>query len=137
VERNLTPSELEQTGNPVDRAPQLVNLSEMTVAKDGNVFAVTRPDGSLPVGEEHPLGVYADDCRVLSGHELRVGGVRPLLLVRSESSGAEVVHELTNPPLTFDGGRVLDLQTLRIRLERTLDAAGAMHERIAVHSYAL
>ena len=121
MEANPIPSEPE---HPVE-APQLVNLSETTVAKDGNVFAVTLPDGSLPIGEDHPLGVYSDDCRVLSGHELRIGGARPLLLVRSESSGASVVHELTNPPLELDGGRTLPLQTLRVRLERTLDGAGA------------
>jgi glycogen debranching enzyme len=123
--------------DPVLEAPHLVNLSETTVAKDGNVFSVTMHDGSLPVGEDHPLGVYADDCRVLSGHELRIGGVRPLLLVTSESSGAAVVHELTNPPLALDDGRVLPLQTLRVRLERTLDSAGGMTERVVVHSYSL
>jgi glycogen debranching enzyme len=120
----------------ISEAPHLVNLSETTVAKEGNVFSVTLHDGSLPVGEDHPLGVYADDCRMLSGHELRIGGARPRLLVTSESTGAAVVHELTNPPLALGVGRVLPLQTLRIRIERTLDGAGAMDERIVVHSYA-
>ena len=32
---------------------------------------------------------------------------------------------------------MLPLQTLRIRLERTVDQAGAMTERVTVHSYAL
>ena len=122
---------------PVSEAPHVVNLDETTVAKDGNVFSVTLHDGSLPLGGDHPLGVYADDCRVLRGHELRIAGVTPRLLVTSESSGAAVVHELTNPPLALADGGTLPLQTLRIRLERRLDGAGAMSERVIVHSYAL
>lgn len=77
----------------ISEAPHLVNLSETTVAKEGNVFSVTLHDGSLPFGEDHPLGVYADDCRVLSGHELRIGGSTPRLLVTSEPTGAAVVHD--------------------------------------------
>ena len=59
----------------------LVNLAEMTVLKDGNVFSVTRRDGSLPVDSPHPLGIYMDDCRFLSGHELTLAGERLRLLV--------------------------------------------------------
>ena len=44
---------------------------------------VSRRDGSLPVGSPHPLGLYRDDCRFLSGHELCVNSVRPRLLVAS------------------------------------------------------
>ena len=61
----------------------LVNLAETIVIKQENAFAVCRRDGSLPVSEPHPLGVYSDDCRFLSGHELLVNGVRPRLLVAS------------------------------------------------------
>ena len=48
-----------------------------------NVFVVCRRDGSLPVGASHPLGLYRDDCRFLSGHELCVNRVRPRLLISS------------------------------------------------------
>ena len=40
------------------------------------------------VGDEHPLGLYRDDCRFLSGHELRIAGVSPRLLVTSAITGA-------------------------------------------------
>ena len=135
TEPALQASDSERTG--IEEAPHLVNLSETTVIKDGNVFGVTARDGSLPIGEDHPLGVYRDDCRVLSGHVLRVSGVRPRLLVTSETTGSSAIHELTNPPLTLPDGRVLPLQTLRIRLERGVDALGGMSERITLHSYAL
>jgi hypothetical protein len=96
----------------------LVNLAETIVIKEENVFAVSQRDGSLPVGARHPLGVYSDDCRFLSGHELRVNGVRPRLLVASAVLGSESVHELTNPALPLPGGRVLPLQSIQLRLER-------------------
>jgi hypothetical protein len=48
----------------------LENLAETTVVKDENVFVICRRDGSLPVSEPHPLGLYLDDCRHLTGHEL-------------------------------------------------------------------
>ena len=74
-------------------APHMVNLSESVVLKAGNVFAVTRRDGSLPVSGSHPLGLYRDDCRFLRAHELRVGGARPRLLVASGVAGAASTFE--------------------------------------------
>ena len=114
----------------------LVNLAEMMVLKDGNVFSVTCRDGSLPVDSPHPLGIYMDDCRFLSGHELTLAGERLRLLVTTGAGGGAVSHELTNPQLRLPDGRELPLQTVGVRLERRLDAGGAVHERVRVHSYA-
>ena len=86
--------------------------------KAGNVFAVTRRDGSLP--PDGPLGVYADDCRFLSRHELRVAGAQPRLLVASAQTGSAAVHELTNPALPGASA-----PALRIRVERRLDGDGS------------
>jgi glycogen debranching enzyme len=116
-------------------ATELVNLAETIVIKEENVFVVCRRDGSLPVGAAHPLGVYADDCRFLSGHELSVNGVRPRLLVASAAPGSESVHELTNPPLPLPGGRVLPLQSLRLRLERRVAGEREIEETLLVRSY--
>jgi glycogen debranching enzyme len=118
---------------PAAGAP--VDLAETVVVKAENVFAVTRRDGSIPVGEPHPLGVYRDDCRHLSAHSLRLGGARPRLLVASAASGSEAVHELTNPALTLPEGTVLPLQTLRLRLERRLCADDRFEETLVVQSY--
>src|SRR5829696_2445083 len=126
-------------GHPQDAAEPAagapVDLAETIVVKAENVFAVTRRDGSIPVGEPHPLGVYRDDCRHLSAHSLRLGGARPRLLVASAASGSEAVHELTNPALTLPDGTVLPLQTLRLRLERRLCADDRFEETLVVQSY--
>ena len=88
-----------------------------------------------PSATPHPLGLYRDDCRFLSGHELCVNRVRPRLLVASAASGSESVHELTNPALPLPGGRVLPLQSLQLRLERRIVADDEVEETLLVHSY--
>jgi glycogen debranching enzyme len=112
-----------------------INLAGTIVIKDENVFVVCGRDGSLPIDAPHPLGIYADDCRFVSGHELRVNGVRPRLLVASAAPGSESVHELTNPALPLAGGRVLPLQSLQLRLERCVSGECELEEKLLVHSY--
>jgi glycogen debranching enzyme len=135
-----TPSQAHVSGGLPEEAgdaatPKLVNLSQTTVLKAGNVFAVTGRDGSLAMQPGHPLGVFRDDCRFVSGHELRLAGVRPELLVAASPRGFEATHELTNPPLRLPGGRVLALQALQVRFERRLEDPGTMLERIELRSY--
>ena len=106
-----------------------VDLTHSVVLKVGNAFIVSEPDGEMPLGDDHALGVYRDEARFLLGHELRVAGERPRLLVVSAPTGAWSVHELTNPDLELLGGRRLALQTLQVRVERRWldegDARGA------------
>jgi glycogen debranching enzyme len=112
-----------------------VDLTHTVVLKTGNAFLVSRPDGEIPLDGPHALGLYRDDGRFLLGHELRVGGVRPRLLVVSAPTGLRSVHELTNPDLRLPGGRELPLQTLQIRLDRRLLDDSTLQERIHVHLY--
>jgi len=111
------------------------NLANTIVLKAGNAFLVSLPDSDVPLDDEHPLGLYRDDCRFLSGHELRIAGVSPRLLVASSVTGAAAVHELTNPELELPGGRPLALQTLQLRVDRTLQDERTMLERVHVHLY--
>ncbi|MGZ6300093.1 MAG: glycogen debranching N-terminal domain-containing protein, partial [Candidatus Limnocylindria bacterium] len=46
------------------------SLAESIVLKEGDVYLVSARDGSVPLRGEHPLGLYREDCRYLSGHEL-------------------------------------------------------------------
>jgi glycogen debranching enzyme len=114
---------------------ELVNLSETTVVKAGNCFCVALRDGRLPVAEDNPLGVYLDDCRYLCGHELRLAGLTPRLLVASDAAGTGAVFEFTNPDLVLTDGGVLPLQSLRLRVERRMLSNG-MLERVTVRSHA-
>jgi len=114
----------------------VVNLADAFVLKAGAVFLVSLRDGTIPARGDHPLGLYLNDCRHLSAHELRVGGATPRLLISTETTGAEGVHELTNPDLVLGDGGILPLQTLRIRLELRIDPAGRLEERVVVDLHA-
>jgi glycogen debranching enzyme len=111
------------------------DLTGAFVLKEGAAFLVSLQDGTVPVGGTHPLGLYLDDCRHLSGHELRIAGAEPRLLVASAATGAESAHELTNPDLLLPGGEAVPLQTLRIRVDRRLTPDGCLEERVGVHLY--
>ena len=113
----------------------LGNLADTIVIKDGNVFLVTMRDGRLPAGVEHPLGLWFRDCRFLSVLELRICDQLPRLLTASDAAGTQAVHELTNPDLELAGGELLPGESLRLRVERTAEAEGALRQRIAVRSY--
>jgi glycogen debranching enzyme len=113
----------------------LANLADTIVIKDGNVFMVTLPDGRLPAGVEHPLGLWFRDCRFLSVHELQICGRPPRLLTSTDAAGTVAVHELTNPDLDLASGERLPAERLRIRIERRADASGALRQRIGVRSY--
>ena len=123
---------LTRMGSPLGA---LANLAETIVIKDGNVFLVTLRDGRLPADVPHPLGLWFRDCRYLCAHELRIGGELPRLLTATDAAGSEAVHELTNPDLALGDGTELPSESLRIRVERTADATGALRERITVRSY--
>jgi glycogen debranching enzyme len=105
-------------------ADRPIDLSEATVVKAGNAFCVALRDGRLPLGTSHPLGLYLDECRFLSGHELLLDGRPPRPLAASDAEGAAAGFELANPELT-----------LTVRLERRMLPAG-MVERVVLRSHA-
>jgi glycogen debranching enzyme len=111
------------------------NLAETIVIKDGNVFMVTLRDGRLPAGVKHPLGLWFQDCRFLTTHEVRIGGELPRLLTATDAEGTVSVHELTNPDLVLGGGERLPAESLRIRVERRAEAGGAVRQTIGVRRY--
>ena len=113
----------------------LGNLADTIVIKDGNVFLVSLRDGRLPADAEHPLGLWFRDCRFLCVHELRICGQLPRLLTATDAAGTQAVHELTNPDLELSDASDLPGESLRLRVERTVQATGALRQRIAVRSY--
>jgi glycogen debranching enzyme len=113
----------------------LLNLAESTVVKGLTAFCVALRDGSLPLDGDHPLGLYREDCRHLSGHELRVGGEPLRLLVSDDVAGTIAVFELTNNDVVLPGGALLAMQSLRARVERRIDG-NDMIETITLQSHA-
>jgi glycogen debranching enzyme len=113
------------------------DVTDTLVVKAGNLFAITPRDGGLPAGVPHALGLFRDDTRYLSVHELRVDGARLRLLAASDDAGDTAAHELMNPELRRPDGRQHAPQTLRVRLARQVRDDRLLEERVALQSYAL
>jgi glycogen debranching enzyme len=101
----------------------VADLTDAIVLKAGNAFLVTTPSGDAPLAGAHAFGLYRDDCRFISGHELSVGGERPRLLVASDRTGTTAVHELTSG------------EALRVHVDRTLADDGTLRERVHLRRY--
>ena len=110
------------------------DINESVVIKEDNLFLVCGNDGVIPLQGPHPLGLYYNDCRFLSGREMTVFGHTPRLLVCTASSGRGAVHEMTNAELEVGHGRVVPPQSIQVRVEREL-RAGGLDERITLISY--
>ena len=105
------------------------------VLKDGNVFLISLRDGRLLPDGTQALGLWFRDCRFLCAHELLICGEPPRLLTATDAEGTRAVHELTNPELELASGRRLPAESLRIRVERRVEAAGALRQRISIRSH--
>ena len=44
------------------------NVAEALVIKNGNLFFLSEPDGTVPLGQGHGFGLYYHDCRFLNGY---------------------------------------------------------------------
>src|SRR5262249_39454858 len=57
------------------------SIADAVVVKNENIFFLTGPDGTVPLGGNHGFGLYYHDCRYLSGYDLKLAGAKPLCLV--------------------------------------------------------
>ncbi len=116
-----------------------VSLHEMRprVLKRDDTFAVLDRNGDALPAAGGPEGLYHRDTRHLSRLELRLAGVKPLLLSSSVSDdGAVLTCDLTNPDTAGDGRRPeLERDQLHLRRSKFLRDATCF-ERITVRSYA-
>jgi len=112
-------------------------ISTGVVLKDGDVFLLTRPSGSVPMKGPHGFGLYHHDCRFLDGYVLRIDGKVPIALTSTSADGFKGIFELTNPELPRPGGPTLDKHEIAIRWDRLLEGHRLMlHEVIRVRNFA-
>jgi glycogen debranching enzyme len=101
----------------------------------GDTFAVFDRYGDIqPIGSGQQ-GIFHEETRYLSRLELRIGGLRPLLLsstIREDNVLFGV--DLTNPDLELPSGNHLARGTIHIYRTKFL-ADGACFERITVHNF--
>lgn len=111
------------------------NVTE--VLKEGRIFLTSLPSGEIPGDNpgDNPgeLGLYYQDTRFLSGHEITLSGTKPLLLSGGTRDSHFAQIELANRELITGGGRVLPLHTLHLRVSRVL--RDAFHQRLRLLNF--
>ncbi|MGN6393806.1 MAG: amylo-alpha-1,6-glucosidase [Gemmatimonadales bacterium] len=110
-------------------------IADAVVLKDGDLFLVTEPDGRLPPGTGHGLGLYYKDCRFLRTYELRLNGTLPTALGATASAGDRGYIQLTNPELEHPGAP-LPRDTISIEWARTIDGeALSLVDVLTLHNW--
>lgn len=106
------------------------------VLMSGDTFAVFDRSGDIqPVGVGQQ-GIFYKESRHLSRFELRICGVRPLLLSSTiREDNVVFAIDLTNPDLMLSSGIYLPHGTLHIYRTKFL-TEGVVHDRIRLHNYA-
>lgn len=138
--RVMSPAERERTEYVLRETPALTpGIADAVIIKDQNLYFLSKNDGSVPLGEEHALGLYYHDCRFLNGYELRLAGVRPEALVSTGARGYMALFELTNPDMRSDDGeRLIRKEEVGIRWERILDDSSlALHDQISFRNFSV
>lgn len=72
-------------------------IADAIVLKAGDLFLISEPDGRLPAGSGHGLGLYYHDCRFLRTYEFQVGGSLPVALGADVAPGDRGSIQLTDP----------------------------------------
>jgi glycogen debranching enzyme len=112
------------------------SITHAIIIKQGDLYFVTEPDGSLPLETGHGFGLYYHDCRFLNGYELRMAGLRPHVLVRNAASDDSAILGLANPEIKC-GRRTISKQRIEIRWSRVLSSERlALFDTITFKSFA-
>jgi glycogen debranching enzyme len=110
-------------------------ISDAIVIKDEGIFFLSNPDGAVPLEKGHGLGLYYNDCRYLSGYEIRLLEARPEALAASGADGFRSVFQLTNPGIGRNE-ETLERQKLGIRWRHVLDAGtNSLRDELMIENY--
>jgi glycogen debranching enzyme len=111
----------------------VVDIRDVQVIKDDRTFLVTDQFGDIPEGNTAALGLYHHDTRFLSGLELVVNDVKPLLLHSSTERNYSQIVELTYPFESIDHEGVHRKENVSVQRHRVL--SGSLFERIRVRNF--
>lgn len=113
-------------------------ISDAIIIKDGPIFLLVDPDGNIPVGDGHGLGLYYRDCRYLNGYEMLIADSHAQPLVGTATPGFKAVFELTNPDFQTRDGVTVQKESIGIRWERMIDSErSALRDVITFQSFAV
>ena len=117
--------------------PSVHSIAQAVVIKDRDLFFLCNPDGEVPAGRAHGLGLYYHDCRFLDEYTLRVAGASFEPLAATAERGFQAIIQLSNPEIRMPDGGVLRKQVIGVKWKRTLDGnAGALYDLFTFQSFA-
>lgn len=118
------------TGAQAPEVARATDLAGVLVLKHDDTFLLTDARGDIE-RDHRGLGLYCGDTRFLSLYELRVNGVRPVVLRTGNAVGYHSTLQLTNPDLVE---RVADADGSEIVLRR--HSLGIVRERLVADGFA-
>jgi hypothetical protein len=98
------------------------SITDAVIIKNRNIYFLSRQDGSVPLTEHHSFGLYCDDCRYLSGYQLKMGDGQARVLVADASQGLSAVYQFTNPEIEEDGQTHARMDEVNVTWRRHIDA---------------
>lgn len=96
------------------------SIADAVVAKDGNLFFLSEPNGNVPMLRGHGFGLYYHDCRFVNGYVLRIAGTGFDQLGASSREGYTTVFELSNPDIKRPGGHTVHKESVGLNWKRTV-----------------
>lgn len=119
---------------PQGEARAIQDIRDALIIRENTVFLLTDTDGSIPIGNISGLGLYHKDTRYLSGWDLSLIGVDPIVLQSTAELGFAMEQVMTNPELINKRGDLLPSGSMEIRRQRTLD--GCLVETVTLTNFA-
>jgi len=118
------------------RPSETSGLADAIVIKDADLFFLTEPNGSVPLQEDHGLGLYFHDCRYLNGYEIRLAGMPLVPLAATAGRGFMAKFELANLKMKMANGGVVQREEIEVQWHRILDSeARALDELLTVQNF--
>jgi len=97
------------------------DIRDALIIREDGLFLLTDTDGSIPLKNDSGFGLYHNDTRYLSGWDLSLIGVEPIVLLSTAELGFGQEQVMTNPELINEQGEILRSGSLEIRRQRVLD----------------
>ena len=116
------------------------NISNAVTIKEGDVFFLAQPNGSVPYRAGEGYGLYYQDCRFLDCWDVRINGQHFTFLMASADLGYAATHILTNRETANPDGTVIAQRTILLEIERTIGGQiehhkPALHEAMTITNF--
>jgi glycogen debranching enzyme len=106
---------------PEGEARVIEDIRDALIIREDGLFLLTDPDGDIPLNNDSGFGLYHNDTRYLSGWDLSLIGVEPIVLLSTAELGFGEEQVMTNPELINAKGETLPSGSLEIRRQRVID----------------